>query len=187
MLSFVHEEKYRPVIYSGESLGAVCSIATVYICIYNLKNFNNALRQSRLTTNEFILILASCGMVAYFILGVLTVLTQPDIMTIYVCCRVLGLLEVYLQTHFFIKVRRYHSNCNCFIAISSCGIILMLTNLLYWLQNSSSKNVFMETPEMIFIGRENRLYMESILVPLVTFYRFFTGLSAYSLYAKFKP
>ena len=145
------------------------------------------LRQSRVTTNEYILILSSCGLVAYFTLGVLTAFTYTDTTMIYSCSRVLCILDVYLQTYFFIKVRRYHPNRNRSVLISSCGIILMLTNLLYWLQNSYKKNVSIESPEMIFVGREKGMIMESILVPIVTYYRFFSAMNAYSLYFKFKP
>jgi uncharacterized membrane protein (DUF485 family) len=188
ILTFAYEEKYRPILYIVKSLSTLCSITIVYICSYHLKrNFRTFLRQSRLTTNEYILILSSCGLVAYFTLGVLTAFTYPDIMTIYVCSRVLSLLDVYLQTYFFIKVKRYHPNRNRSVLISSCGIILMLTNLLYWLQNSIKKNVSIESQVMVFVGRENGLVMESILVPIVTFYRFFSGMNAYSLYYKFKP
>jgi hypothetical protein len=151
------------------------------------RNFGNFLQQHRLTTDDYILILSSCGMVAYFSLGVLTAFTFPNTMTIYFCCRVLCLLDVYLQTYFFIKVRRYHPNRNRSVLISSCAIILMLTNLLYWLQNSFKKNVSIESLEMVLVGREKGRVMESIFVPLVTFYRFFSGMNAYALYHKFKP
>ncbi|XP_056016426.1 uncharacterized protein LOC125675125 [Ostrea edulis] len=183
-----NQEALLLTIYTGESLSAVCSIAIVYICSYCLnKNFSNSWRHSKLTTNEYILILTSSGMVTYFTIGILTNFSYPQNMKMYACCRFLGLLEIFLQTYFFIRIRRYNLNGNHSILISSCGIILMLTNLIYWLLNSYKQNAFAESREIFLVEREKWLYIENILVPLLTFYRFFSAMSAYSLYCKFKP
>jgi hypothetical protein len=100
-------------------------------------------------------------MMAFFTICIVNTYAYTNIKTVYVCCRVLGLLEVYLQTYFLIKVRRYHPNRKSSVLNSSCGIILMLTDLIYWLQNLYNEKAIEGSLRRVFAEREILLYIKT--------------------------
>jgi hypothetical protein len=191
LLSFSYNWKSDSTFFAlhlGKGLSALGTIVIVYFCSYHLKkHFSNSLRQARLTVDEYILILTSSGKVAYYMLGVLAAIQYPTPMTIFVCSRLFCIVEIFLQTLFLIKVRRFRSNDRYSILISSGGIILTVTNLISWFMNSYMQHTFMNTLETFVVGQESWLYLNNALFPLLTFYRFFSGMGAYSFYHKFKP
>lgn len=191
LLSFAYNWKNNGAfltLHIGKSLTAFSTITTVYVCGHHLnKYFSNSWRQTRLTANEYILVLTSSGKVAYYMLSVLAAIEYPTPMKMFICSRLISIVEIFLQTSFLIKVRRFHTNGKNSIAISAGGIILTLTNLISWFINSYNQNKFMNNLETIALGQESWLYVNSTLVPLLVFYRFFSGMDAYSFYHKFKP
>ncbi|XP_062596824.1 uncharacterized protein LOC134258313 [Saccostrea cucullata] len=173
----------------GECVSTFSGILTVYICSYHLnKNFSYSTRQSKLTTNEYILILTSSGMVTYYMFGLVTAFSNHSTpLKMFLCSRLFFLIDTFLQTHLLIKVRRYPTKGKSSNLISSGGIILMSTNLIHWFLNSYNQQRFHKELEPGLVGWESWLYIQNILVPLMLFYRFYSGISAYSLYYMFKP
>ncbi|XP_061176979.1 uncharacterized protein LOC133185692 [Saccostrea echinata] len=173
----------------GEGLSALCIILPVYVCSYHLKKyFSNSWRPAKLTTNEYILILSSSGAMAYYMFGTVTAFTGHfSYLQTFLCTRIILMLEIFLQTHFLIKIRRYHPKGQSSVFISSGGIILMMTNLNHWILSSYSKQNCKRNLETKLVGCESWLYIVNILVPLMLFYRFFSGISGYAIYYTFKP
>lgn len=176
------------VMHLGECFSAICSIVAIYVCSYILtKGFNCCWRPSKLTTNEYVLILASSGMVAYYMFGFLTALASPGPVKMLVFTRTVGMFESYLQTHFLIKIKRYSTIGRSSIVISSAGILLMITNLTYWFLTSYNPRTVATDLELELVERKSWLYIQNTLVPLFTFYRLFSGMMSYSIYSRFRP
>lgn len=114
----------------GKCISSLGSIIAIYACSYILtKRYKSFWRSLKLTTNEHILILASSGMMAVFMLDLLMALASPNSVTMFASSRVVCMLEIYLQTYFLIKIKRYRTNGQSCIIISSSAILLMITNL----------------------------------------------------------
>ena len=88
-----------------------------------------------MTTNEYILIIGSSGMMAYYMFGFLAALTKRVHMMFVLCC-IFSLFETFLQTYFLIKLRRYSTEGQSSVVISSAGILIMIKNLMFWFLSS---------------------------------------------------
>ncbi|XP_062577893.1 uncharacterized protein LOC134239755 [Saccostrea cucullata] len=185
LLDFVYEWKNKDLIIvldCSETLSALCTCIIVYVCCQKLKSYSNSVRK-QMIFREYILILSSTGIMAYFTFGCLASMSGLTLSKSTIVSRIFGILETFLQTLLLVSyhrytLREYGSKC-----IAACGMILVITNLMYWLQDSYNRNIFTKTRYIGFIEWHK---MEILLVPLMVFYRFFSAMSAYSMYKKFK-
>lgn len=171
------------VLDISESLSALCTCIIVFVCCRYL-NVNCVYRTKPLTTREQILIFSSTGIMAYFTLGLLAGLSGFTFRKSTIVSRIFGMLETFLQTLFFIKSARYEMERSEQRVISCCGLMLAVTNLMYWLQDSYNRNIITKTR---YLGYMDWNTVELTLVPLMIFYRFFSGISAYVMYKTFAP
>lgn len=170
----------------GKLISSFGSIIAIYACSYILtKRYKSFWRSLKLTTNEHILILASSGMMAVFMLDLLMALASPNSVTMFASSRVVCMLEIYLQTYFLIKIKRYRTNGQSCIIISSSAILLMITNLVCWFLDSY--NLHKTSVEVALVEKETWLYIQNAMIPLLTLYRLFSGIISYSVYTRFKP
>lgn len=172
----------------GQCFSSLGRIIAIYTCSYILtKRFNSFWRPLKLTTNEHILILASSGMMAVFMLNLLMALASPNSVNMFASSRVICMIEIYLQTYFLIKIKRYRTNGQSCVIISSSGILLMITNLVCWFLDSYNLHKTFTSFELALVEKETSLYIQNAMIPLITLYRLFSGIISYSVYTRFKP
>ncbi|XP_062609913.1 uncharacterized protein LOC134271719 [Saccostrea cucullata] len=175
----------------GEVLSSLCIILPIYVSSYHLKKyFCDSRRPEKLTANEYLLILSSSGTMAYYMFGTVTAFTLPGNFThlkTFLCTRIILMLETFLQTHFLIQIRRFRPKGQSSLFISSGGVNLMMTNMNHWILNSTNKPSCHRNLETKLVDCQSWLYIINILIPLMLFYRFFSGISGYAIYYKFKP
>ncbi|XP_062596822.1 uncharacterized protein LOC134258310 [Saccostrea cucullata] len=184
LLTFVFDwdsEKTAMSLYFSKCLGSVSIIVVIYLCSYNLRKLNFSWSKDKMTVNDYILIISSSGMVAYFMFGLLS----PDLTLAFLSSRIFLIIETYLQTYFLIKMKRACVTFNSSM-ISATGVFLTISNLIYWFLNAYNQITFVKGRILKLVEFEDWLYIENVLVPLMTFYRFLSGMSAYSLYRRFK-
>ena len=190
LIAFVFNWKYEDAVFAldlGQCISSICSIIAIYVSSYYLiRQFGNYWRPARLTTNEYILIIGSSGMMAYYMFGFLAALTKRVHMMFLLCC-IISLFETFLQTYFLIKLRRYSTEGQSSVVISSAGILIMIKNLMFWFLSSYNPYAHVSIWDNTLIDRENWRYINKILGPVITFYRFFSGIISYTVYHKFKP
>ena len=191
MLAFVFSWKQENVYFAmhlGQCISSVCNVIAIYISSYHLvRQFDNCWRPARLTTNEHILIMSSTAMVAYFVFGILTALSSPFPVYMFLISRILALFETFLQTHFLLKLKRYKTDGKTSILISSTGILMMIKNLIFWFVYSYNTYRHNTASNLVFVNTASWPYMRQVLGPVKTFYRFFSGMISYSVYHKFRP
>ena len=189
LLAFVFNWKQEDVFFAthvGQCVSSVCIIIAIYVCSYQLiKQYDNCLIPARLTTNEYILIMTSSGMAAYFMFGLLNALSSPVPKVAFFISRIVGLMETFLQTYFLLKLKRYVTRGKASVLISSTGILMMLKNLSFWFLNSYVNHHITDL-DLLLVDRKTWLYIKNILGPVKTFYRFFSGMISYSVYYKFR-
>ena len=135
---------------------------------------------------EYILILSSAGIMSYFMIEILAILTGQTLTKTTILSRAFGMLETSLHTYLLInssrRTPRDSHRVSPFIPYSS--IILVTFYLTYWLLDSYNKHIITNSR---CIGYSQWDVVEIILNPLVTFFRFFAGMSAYSMYKIYEP
>ncbi|XP_061193410.1 uncharacterized protein LOC133201637 [Saccostrea echinata] len=185
LLNFVYKWKNKSVIIVydiGQSLISLSTFVIVYVCSRKIKLDSNFTKKP-LIIREYILILSSTGIMAYFTFEFLAGVSGFTISKFIILSSISGMLETFLQTLLLINSCRYTMLQSGSNVISSCSIILVITNLTYWLENSYNRSIISLTR---YNDHNNVNYMDIILVPLMIFYRFFSGISAYSMYKRFK-
>ena len=190
LIAFVFNWKHKDAVFVldlGQCISSICSVIAIYVSSYHLvRQFGNYWRPARLTTNEYILIIGSSGMMAYYMFGFLAALTEPVHYMFLFCC-IISLFETFLQTYFLIKLRRYSAEGQSSVVISSLGILIMIKNLMFWFLSSYNPYAHVSIWENVLIDHENWRYINKILGPVITFYRFFSGVISYTVYHKFRP
>lgn len=134
---------------------------------------------------DYILILSSTGEIAFLMVGLLESITGSTVSAATLVNRICGMLEIFLQTHLLISTNRqigqeFRSGSSF---ISSCAMILVVSNLTYWLLDSYNKYYITSYRYIHY----KDLNVVNLLIPLVTFYRFFSAMAAYSMYKRYKP
>ena len=188
LLEFVYEWHSTSTVISmdlSQTFSGLCSCVLVYICCHRMKTISMHTPRP-LLFREYILILSSAGIMSYFMIGILASLTGHTLSKTTILSRVFGLIETFLQTYLLINSSRKTPRDNCRVSpfISYSAIILVISNLTYWSLNSYNEHIITNSR---FIGYSQWDVVEIILIPLVTFYRFFAGMSAYSMYKIYKP
>ncbi|XP_052711134.1 uncharacterized protein LOC128185589 [Crassostrea angulata] len=187
LLDFVYdwENKYVVICLDvSETLSAICSCVLVYACLRNISTVSVNSTKS-LLVRDYILILSSTGMMAYFMIGVVASMSGYTLSKSTVVSRVFGMLETFLQTYLLTRSSRHTADGNRreSTCISFCALILVISNLTYWLLDSYNKHMITKSR---YIGFKDWNVVEVLFIPLVTFFRFFSGMGAYSMYMKFK-
>uniref|UniRef100_A0A8W8J0V6 Otopetrin-2 n=1 Tax=Magallana gigas TaxID=29159 RepID=A0A8W8J0V6_MAGGI len=188
LLDFVYEWQNKSVVMFldfSDSLSALFSCVLVYVSCIKIKRLTVATTKPFLI-RDYILILSSTGMMAYFMIGVVASMSGYTLSKSTVVSRVFGMLETFLQTYLLTRSSRHKANGNCreSTCISFCALILVISNLTYWLLDSYNKHMITKSR---YIGFKDWKVVEVLFIPLVTFYRFFSGMGAYSMYKRFKP
>jgi hypothetical protein len=184
VLNYVYNWENKSAILAldiSESLSAFSTCILVVFCSRCL-NRNSVYTKRPLTTREKILMFSSTGIMAYFTLGLSAGLSGYTISKSTIASRIFGMLETFFQTLFLIRSGRYQTQRRGRSVISCCGLVLVVTNLMYWLQDSYNRNIITKTRYIHFMDWNT---VELTLVPLMIFYRFFSGISAYTMYKKF--
>lgn len=187
-LNFVYkwQNRYVRICFEiSETLSSVCSCILAYACCYKIRSVSLTIPKPMLL-RDYILILSSSGVMAFLtaeIIEHLTEFTQTK-MTIISC--ILGMFETFLQTHLLISsnVKTIPEFRAGSLFISSCAIILLISNLTYWFLESYNKHLYVKAR---YFGHKDLDLVEFLFLPFVTFYRFFSGMGAYSMYKRFKP
>ena len=175
-------------MHLGQCVSSVCIIIAIYVCSYHLiRRYDNCWRQERLTTNEYILIICSSGMMGYFVIGFLTAFSSPIPVYMFFVSRIIAMLETFLQTYFLLKLKRCIIEGRSSVFISSTGILMMIKNLIFWFLYSYNSSYHTTELDVVLVDDKTWLYIYNILGPVMTFYRFFSGMISYSVYFKFKP
>ena len=102
LIAFVFNWIYEDAVLAldlGQCISSICSIiASSY---YLIRQLDNYWRPARLTTNEYILIIGSSGMMAYYMFGFLAALTKRVHMMFVLCCTcIISLFETFLRRIF---------------------------------------------------------------------------------------
>ncbi|XP_061162575.1 uncharacterized protein LOC133171789 [Saccostrea echinata] len=192
LLSFVYTDNNEGLSNSYEICNCINSIATiiiVYIAFDHLsKTYSMSKYQRPLTTSETILVFSSAGVVAYSTYGLLFGLQGNVEEHLAILFRnFIEIIETFLQTSLLIQCQRYILSERKSPLLSSFALILTITNLINWFLYSIYQNVPTEGREKIVGNRRNWAYVQTILVPLLIFYRFTSALNSYSLYQLIKP
>ena len=191
LLDFAFNWKQDDVFFAldlGESISSLFNVIAIYVCSYHLvSRFENSWRPARLNTNEYILILSSSGVMGYFMFGLLTALSSPIPVNMFLITRISSLLETFLQTYFLLKIKRCITEGRTSVLISSTGILMMVKNLMFWFLNSYSSSHHSTKLDLVLVDSKSWVYIRNIFGPLMTFYRFFSGMMSYSVYYKFRP
>ncbi|XP_061197137.1 uncharacterized protein LOC133205354 [Saccostrea echinata] len=192
LLSFVYPDNNKGLRNSYEICNCVNSIAIiiiVYIAFDHLsKTYSTSQYQRSLTTSETILVFSSAGVVAYSTYGLLFALQGNIEEHLALFLRnFIEIIETFLQTSLLIQCQRYILSWQRSSLLSSLALILTITNLINWFLYSIYQNVPAEGQEKIVGNRRNWAYVQTILVPLLIFYRFTSAMNSYSLYHQIKP
>ena len=168
-----------------ETFSSLCSCVLICMCCYRMKSISTFSRRPFLI-REYILILSSTGIVAFFMIEIVANLTRYSLSKTTTLSRVFGILETYLQTYLLLNSsRRMSRECReGSPIISFSAIILVISNFTYWLLDSYNRHILTKAR---YANQTKWDSMEIFLFPVVTFYRFFAGMSAYSMYKIFKP
>ncbi|XP_062577892.1 uncharacterized protein LOC134239754 [Saccostrea cucullata] len=185
LLNFAYEWKNKnmTVVYDvGQILYSISVCVIVYVCSHQMK-LNFMFTRRSLIFREYILIFSSVGIMAFFTFEVLAGFSGISFSKFIIFSSTFGMLETFLQTLLLINSSRFKILQSGSKVISSCSIILVITNLTYWLENSYNKGIVLLTRNN---DNSSFNFVDIILVPLIVFYRFFSGISAYSMYKRFK-
>ncbi|XP_062594095.1 uncharacterized protein LOC134255578 [Saccostrea cucullata] len=192
LLSFVYTDNnigLRNAYEICNCINAIATITIVYIAFDHLsKTYSMSKYQRSLTTSEIILVFSSAGVVAYSTYGLLFALQGNFEEHSSVFLRnFIEIIETFLQTSLLIQCQRYILSERRSSLLSSLALILTITNLINWFLYSIYQNIPAEGQEKIVGNRRNWAYVQTILVPLLIFYRFTSAMNSYSLYHQIKP
>lgn len=126
----------------SDTLSAICSCVLVYACLRNIRTVSMTSTKS-LLIRDYILILSSTGMMAYFMIGVVASVSGYTLSKSTVVSRIFGMLETFLQTYLLTRSSRHTADGNRreSTCISFCALILVISNLTYWLLDSYNKHI----------------------------------------------
>uniref|UniRef100_A0A8W8J2E2 Uncharacterized protein n=1 Tax=Magallana gigas TaxID=29159 RepID=A0A8W8J2E2_MAGGI len=187
LLDFAYEWQNTNVITSfdvSETLSSILSF--IILCVsYHKIGSNSVITIRTMLLRDYILILSSTGEIAFLMVGLLESITGSTVSAATLVNRICGMLEIFLQTHLLISTNRqigqeFRSGSSF---ISSCAMILVVSNLTYWLLDSYNKYYITSYRYIHY----KDLNVVNLLIPLVTFYRFFSAMAAYSMYKRYKP
>lgn len=187
LLDFAYEWQNTNAIISfdvSETLSSIFSFIILCSCYHKIGT-NSVITIRTMLLRDYILMLSSTGVIAFLMVGLLESMAGSTVSVATFVNRICGMLETFLQTHLLISTNRqigqeFRSGSPF---ISSCAMILVVSNLTYWLLDSYNKYLITSFRYIHY----NEWDVVNLLIPLVTFYRFFSAMGAYSMYKRYKP
>lgn len=185
LLDFVYDWKTKhliTVLDGSEILSGICTCVVVSVSSHRMKN-DLKYTTKPLVMKEYILIISSAGIMAYLAIGFLASLSNNTHQTSSIVSHLFQMVVVFLQTLFLIRSTRYTTGERRTGFTSIAPLFLVTTNLVYWLLDSYNRNFISRSR---FGDYANWKFVRIFLVPLTVYYRFFSGMSAYSMNKRFQ-
>lgn len=188
LMNFVYkwQNRYVRIFFDiSETLSSVCSCILACACCYKIRSVSLTIPKPMLI-RDYILILSSSGVMAFLTAKIIEIPIEFTLTKMTTVSCICGMFETFFQTHLLISsniktIPEFRAGS---LFISSCAIILLISNLTNWFLESYNKHLYVKAR---YFGHKDLDVVQFLFLPFVTFYRFFSGMSAYSMYKRFKP